>query len=305
MSRRSSPAASWSSTRRGATRTTGSSTARATGRSRRTCRSSCWSTSTSASASEITSGALQDHGRATIVGTRTYGKGSVQQLLPLRSKPPEPFEDQNGNGQHDDWEPYTDTNGNGKYDVGPHVKLTVARYYLPSGRCLNKDVDRDGKVLNPDWGVTPDVKIELHELSVKDAWKNAELFDLFQKNAFQSYVHDHLPDNKDLFLELAAGDLGKSDKYPDFDTFYAGLDTHLSKDDVRRWLRYEMRDAVADLRGKAYPGGRMLDDPEEDAQLQEGVRQILGKLGKDIREIPAYKDVLKIDFPKEKTAKKD
>jgi C-terminal peptidase prc len=258
----------------------------------------------SASASEITAGALQDHGRATIVGVRTFGKGSVQQLLPLRSKPAEPFEDNNDNGQWDEWEPYEDVDGDGMYDVGPHVKLTVARYHLPSGRSLHKDVDRDGKVLNPDWGVSPDVEIELREVSVKDAWKNAEIFDLFQKGAFQTYVRDHIEGSQDAFLQIADGDMGRTDLYPDFEEFYAGLDTHLSTDDVRRWLRYTIRDEVADLRGKAYPGGRALGDPQEDAQLQEGVRKILGEIGQDIREVPAYRDVLKIDFPNQKTATK-
>lgn len=57
-----------------------------------------------ASASEVFAGALQDHGRALIVGERTFGKGSVQSVLPLR----------NGNG----------------------IKLTTARYYTPSGRSI-------------------------------------------------------------------------------------------------------------------------------------------------------------------------
>lgn len=72
----------------------------------------------SASASEILSGALKDNNRALIVGTRSYGKGSVQQLIGL----------QDGAGA---------------------IKLTTAYYYLPSGRNIHK---RDGE---PKWGVDP------------------------------------------------------------------------------------------------------------------------------------------------------
>jgi carboxyl-terminal processing protease len=61
----------------------------------------------SASASEIVSGALQDHRRAIIVGTPTFGKGSVQTILPLSN--------------------------------GTAVKLTTARYYTPSGRSIQAE----------------------------------------------------------------------------------------------------------------------------------------------------------------------
>ena len=60
----------------------------------------------SASASEIVSGALKDHKRAIILGERTYGKGSVQSIIPLR----------NGGG----------------------IRLTISKYYLPSGKSISE-----------------------------------------------------------------------------------------------------------------------------------------------------------------------
>jgi len=74
----------------------------------------------SASASEIVSGSLQDHKRAIIVGTKTFGKGSVQVVMPV------------GNGES--------------------LRLTIARYYLPSGRTIQAV------------GVTPDIEVAYGEI---------------------------------------------------------------------------------------------------------------------------------------------
>ena len=78
----------------------------------------------SASASEIVSGAMQDTHRAIIVGKKTFGKGSVQIVVPI------------GDGEG--------------------IKLTVARYYLPSGRTIQNK------------GVTPDIIVDSGEVKRED-----------------------------------------------------------------------------------------------------------------------------------------
>jgi carboxyl-terminal processing protease len=93
----------------------------------------------SASASEIVAACLQDHGRATIVGEKSYGKGSVQDVIPIR-------------------------------ETGGEMKFTFARYFPPSGRNIDKlAADQDPKI--KDWGVKPDygfeVKLSPEELN---AW---------------------------------------------------------------------------------------------------------------------------------------
>lgn len=136
----------------------------------------------SASAAEIVAGALQDLDRATIIGTRTYGKGLVQSIRPIAY------------------------NG--------HLKVTTSKYYIPSGRCIQA-IDyskrrsdgsvervpdslthvfhtRQGRIVRDGGGIEPDILTE-------DSSKVDICYSLYVKNLFFDYAtryrlrHDTLP----------------------------------------------------------------------------------------------------------------
>jgi carboxyl-terminal processing protease len=94
----------------------------------------------SASAAEIVSGSLKDNHRALILGQRTYGKGSVQEVMKLD-------------------------------DGGGELKITVAYYYLPSGRLVHR------KPGATDWGVEPHIIVPLDEAgedALRESFQNEE-----------------------------------------------------------------------------------------------------------------------------------
>ncbi|MBQ7747352.1 MAG: S41 family peptidase [Paludibacteraceae bacterium] len=135
--------------------------------------------SSSASASEIVSGALQDLDRAVVIGTRSFGKGLVQSTREL---------------------PY---NG--------HLKLTTAKYYIPSGRCiqaidyakraddgsLSKIPDSlrhefktaNGRVVKDGGGIEPDFEVK-NEMSLNIAYQ------LWAKNLIFDYATMYCSENK-------------------------------------------------------------------------------------------------------------
>lgn len=159
----------------------------------------------SASASEIVAGALQDLDRAVIVGQRSFGKGLVQNILPL--------------------------------DYNAQLKITTAKYYIPSGRCVQaidyteRDADgiakkvpdslrtayktRNGRTVYDGDGIEPDIELEPQPISNISAALYAKL--LFFDFA-NEYRHHHEQLGKPDVFEVS------DSLFDEFKTFLNGKD---------------------------------------------------------------------------------
>jgi len=119
----------------------------------------------SASASEIVAGALHDHKRATIIGTRSFGKGSVQTIIPLGA----------GNGA---------------------LALTTARYYTPSGRSIQaQGIAPDIEILQD---VPPELKGRMDTMAESQMRGHLSASDGTEQTGSQSYVPPEEKDDKAL-----------------------------------------------------------------------------------------------------------
>ena len=132
----------------------------------------------SASAAEIVAGALQDHKRATILGTQTFGKGTIQQLFPL--------------------------------NTGSAVKITVARYYTPKGRSIQaKGIVPDYIAEDP--SEVSDIPLaKTFEVSYKNHLQNEKDN---KSQEISSKIIKLSEENKKLFLDRSSFESGTKSDY--------------------------------------------------------------------------------------------
>jgi len=211
----------------------------------------------SASGSELLSGTLKDHERATVVGEKSFGKGVGQATYPI-SKPTldlQVMEDQDR-----------------------MLKVTVFNYYvLPS----MTSVERVAGV----GGVVPHV--EVHNPS-PSTWEHYRAVDISKTDGLAAFVRKNWETHKEAWTKLADYDAGDPKAYPGITELAKELNTPLPLDRLRIELRREIRSVVSDIRRRPF-----IQSYEEDFVLQRGIVELASKIeGFGLTSIEQYKPFL-------------
>ncbi|HWK89668.1 MAG TPA: S41 family peptidase, partial [Longimicrobium sp.] len=228
----------------------------------------------SASAAEIVAGALQDHDRAVVLGTTTYGKGSVQSLFPLSG--------------------------------GNFLKMTTAKWYTPSGRSIQKDVvARDetgaeeqeaemgadgtpitqdstrrtayrtdsGRIVYGGGGIVPDVEVKQDTASTAEkeffaaASRKASKF----QDALFRYSVEYVRENPGIRQDFTVTEAMRRELHQRMRA--AGIDvTWEVFEGARRFIDLQLVDEIA--RAKFGPSVAAVRDDVSDRVLQEAIRRL-------------------------------
>ena len=198
-----------------------------------------------ASAGEIVAGALKDHGRAKLVGEKTFGKGSVQQLFDLRST-----------------------------SARARVKLTIAHWFLPSGRGLHRQ------------GIEPDVQVDEPALTLGEVEARMRIRD---QHDVQFWLEEdgRWARERERLRSLLDFDGFDADQYPDIDGLTASLRAKyprmlIDRDVVRKEIRYGVGAYMREFLGESWH-----IDPQESFGLQEALLVLAGEIG-GLPDLPLY-----------------
>jgi len=206
-------------------------------------------------AAEILASALKEHGRAKLVGSATFGRAIVQEIISIEADVP-----QDDVGDGDDAKPNREKHA---------LLLTVGYYYTP----ISKRRISEG-------GIQPDIAAKLTGF---EGWVYDQLDELNGEGKIRSYVNNLVTKHTEAAIKIAENDGGKTDGYPEWASFRSGSKKNLTDEHLRFAVRRELRTRLM-AEGKL-PG---FADLESDTEFVAGIRSLASQAGLDLSTVKEY-----------------